>query len=282
MLRIIIFSITFCLMLSASESELILSQPGKIYLFALEEQEPGVIICNFNDATTTMYGAKLNLSLEASEILKEPINTNYDPRWHLCPPLDYSEQQPKKYSIEQIAELIKNKQCAFYSGAGLSKAANIPVMSELYKSLQTHQDNVIDVCAGFFHALKTASPTSGHIALQSIATKKTFSIYTENLDTLHEMAGSSPVRLEHQGNRQTPSKKMLEEYDAIICVGLSRDWRGLLSFYKQVRPDGQIISIDLMLPNYLSDHDGWLEGDLQQILPSLEQLVNTYDKAPSI
>lgn len=60
-----------------------------------------------------------------------------------------------------------------------------------------------------------------------------------------------------------------KDIDAVVCVGLSHDDRGLLAFYKQHNPAGVIIAIDLKQPNYLGEEDILVMGNLQEIVPKL-------------
>ena len=102
----------------------------------------------------------------------------------------------------------------------------------------------------------------------------------KQFDFLHERAGSEPlkIRATAKGFNYAEIKKLFESKDAIICIGLSHDDRGLLAWYKKIKPDGIIISIDLNQPSYLNNEDFVLIGDLQEVLPEVVQLMEEKSK----
>jgi hypothetical protein len=174
----------------------------------------------------------------------------------------------------------------FYTGAGLSIASGIPSMDELEKSLYiermgeelnagaiiTHADEVLENWNHFCQTIVTAQPSLGHYALALLAQKKGCAIFTENVDYLHQKSGIIPLMVQPH-LKQDQDTVFFGEIDAIVCIGLSHDDRGLLAFYKECNPAGVIIAIDLKQPNYLGQEDMLLIGDAQKILPTLAEQI---------
>jgi NAD-dependent deacetylase len=65
----------------------------------------------------------------------------------------------------------------------------------------------------------------------------------------------------------------LKDVDIIVCVGLSRDDRGFLAWYKKNNPQGKIIAINQEQPSYLGNEDYLLKGNLQKLVPELEKNI---------
>ena len=71
--------------------------------------------------------------------------------------------------------------------------------------------------------------------------------------------------------------KDLEEVEAIVCIGLSKDDCGFLAWYKANNPDGLLVAIDLEKLNYLAKEDYFVQGDLQKIVPQLPRNLLRFD-----
>ena len=85
---------------------------------------------------------------------------------------------------------------------------------------------------------------------------------------LHQRTGIKPLfaRLKEI---DTLSINDLNAIKIIVCVGLSRDDRGLLGYFKKYNPNIILIALNLNTPNYLSNTDFLLQDDLQKVLPEL-------------
>lgn len=185
---------------------------------------------------------------------------------------------PSRLDLAQLAEWVKTKKVLFYSGAGISAAAGIPTMFHLNALFQFDQnwleeavhspEKIIRKIEYFHRACFDTSPTKGHWALQSIV--KTFGvpILTENLDHLHQKTGILPFCVNAQAVKKEIVPTDLLDVDAVICIGLSFDDKGFLGWYKEICPQGTIISIDFHQPSYLGNEDFWLEGDIQKCYPN--------------
>lgn len=200
-------------------------------------------------------------------------------------PLKLDNLSPKKIIFNDLCNLIKDKNFIFYTGAGISCSGNVQGMSELENSLKItcgkstfikeiflNPKSITKAFSDFCQSAIYGLPTEGHFALHRIAQNKNVCILTENVDLLQQRTGSMPlfVRSEIVYSAQ---EKDFQEIDLIICIGLSHDDCGFIAHYKKNNPNGIIISIDLGLPNYLSEKDFLIQDNLQVILPELEKII---------
>ncbi len=191
---------------------------------------------------------------------------------------------PQQMSTEELTEVIRSKNILFYTGAGLS-ALKVPTMNELNKLLGLEEtgervffflENVLNnprewasKILSFHKACIFSTPTKAHLALKELAVLKNIRIITENLDCLHEASGIYPYRIDAKHIREMGTE-FLSQFDYIICIGLKTDDRGFLSWYKQHNLQGKIIAVDLEQPLYLGNEDFLLIGDLQEVIPSIQ------------
>jgi NAD-dependent SIR2 family protein deacetylase len=212
-----------------------------------------------------------------------------EPNYYLAEPRVISNTTPRIYTEAQIAEYIKYKKIIFYTGAGISAAADTWTMQQLEQKLcitnirtdkklrltyflehaLNQSEELCSVFSQFCQGLFEHAPTKAHWALKELSLYKKCKIITENLDFLHQRTGISPT---------IPSSTIitatdLQALDAIVCIGLSHDDRGLLSLFKQINPKGLIIALDLQKPNYLDSHDILIKQDIQKLLPELLYLI---------
>ncbi len=191
---------------------------------------------------------------------------------------------PQQISTEELIEIIKSKNILFYTGAGLS-APKVPTMNELNKRLGFEEtgeraffflENVLNnprewasKILSFHKACVFSAPTKAHLALKELAVLKNIRVITENLDCLHESSGIYPYRIDAKHVHEMGGE-FLAQIDYMICMGLQRDDRGFLSWYKQHNLQGRIIAVDLKQPSYLGDEDFLLIGDLEEVIPSIQ------------
>jgi NAD-dependent SIR2 family protein deacetylase len=196
---------------------------------------------------------------------------------------------PQSLDLPRVIEHIREKQCVFYTGAGIS-ATVIPTMQQLMEKLQLdghkEKERFIQTVASalenpasyvqpmneFYAACLYGTPTPAHEAIRDIAQRKNWGVLTENLDLLHQRSGIKP--LHHEGSnwlRANVSEEDLRKIDYVITVGLASDESGFLGWYKAINPAGIIIAINLHTPNYLGAEDFLFTGDAQQLLPALRE-----------
>ncbi len=192
--------------------------------------------------------------------------------------LVYYNSNPQQINKEALFTLITNKRCIFYTGAGISAMNGIATMGSLEESLAmdkgiaqflkdawSHPDRLCNAFADFCHKAIYSSPTLAHYTLKRIAQEKEVAIITENVDLLQHRTGIEPI-FSASDKIALLSPKDWQKVDAIICIGLSHDDRGLLAKYRDSNPNGILIAIDLKIPTYLADCDYICLGNLQEIL----------------
>jgi len=189
------------------------------------------------------------------------------------------EGNPSRIELEELKQWVTKKKVVFYTGAGISAAAGIPTMHQLSLLFPfTHQwieksvqspEAVLRKVDYFYRACHKSSPTKAHWALKQMIAGSPQRLLTENLDQLHQKTGLNPLCVQTDQIAKEISIEELKSIDAIVCIGLSHDAKGLLGWYKEHNKEGKIISIDLKQPSYLNTNDYWLEGDIQKVIPSL-------------
>lgn len=190
----------------------------------------------------------------------------------------------KMEGLQDLIPVLESGRFAIYTGAGISVAAGIPGMDQLEELLGVRRDlGFLETIRGFlehpeqlqqaiekFFRLSFQNvPTSAHYAIRDLANSKCVHVLTENLDHLHELSGVQPIRIQPREFLDTFSSEDWRRIDYLLCIGLSHDDRGFLSWYKEQNPKGTIISIDLNRTDYLGDEDFWMPADAQEILPRL-------------
>lgn len=204
--------------------------------------------------------------------------------YHVAKPRCFKQlPQTQTITLSVLAQYITEHTVIFYTGAGLSIASGVPSMAQLEAALHiervnrelnittllSHSAEILENIKKFCDAARDARPSVGHHAITSLAQKKRCAVFTENVDGLHQKSGILPLMVE-PALKQDAS--FFKDIDAIICIGLSHDDRGLLALYKEYNPTGVIISLDLQQPNYLGQEDMLLLGDAQEILPVLAEI----------
>jgi len=230
-----------------------------------------------------VYGAPvinvLTSSTEALPSLEEAMGTVHVPRI-------LEHQTPQIKTLIEIAKLIRDKRCVFYTGAGIS-AGVVPTMPQLMEKLQLVNRRFLAILHAFknpalyvqpmddfYKACLYGKPTLAHIAVRDIVQKKNWGLLTENLDLLHQRSGIKP--LHHEGSnwlKSNVSEEDLKKIDYVIAVGLASDESGFLGWYKTANPKGRIVAINLQQPSYLGEEDLLMTGDVQQLLPLLREEV---------
>lgn len=207
---------------------------------------------------------------------------------------EFRYARPKKeLNLSTLCALLLEKQIIFYTGAGISAAAGVPTMRDLEslldfkeaeslsawtKRVLPNPKELVNRIHLFHEACFNAFPTAAHGALTQLALMKKTQILTENLDHLHHKTGYQPCGCEADFLRKQVDPNSLKNIDAVICIGLSRDDKGFLGWYKHYHPSGILIAIDFYPPSYLGDEDYWIEADVQEFIPELLSLLKRLHK----
>lgn len=235
------------------------------------------------------YKIRIDGSEESNVLRATQKNTHSDDYSYIVSDRRVIENaNPQFLSQKTLETIIRNNNILFYTGAGISRASDVPAMRELYEQLGLEEgerflfslENALNnpkVFASkifiFHRACLFSPPTEAHLALKELAIFKNIRIITENLDCLHERTGVYPYRINAKELRDEIGGASLLHFDYIICIGLSFDDKGFLGWYKEQNPNGKIIAIDLKQPSYLGDEDFLLSGNFQEILPSIQKNI---------
>jgi len=195
---------------------------------------------------------------------------------------------PKEITIQELTELIKNKKCCFYTGAGIS-AGIVPTMNELdvvlfyrlpnketivqaLEKIVANPQTYLKHMKAFYKACLEGAPSAAHKTIAKIAIEKDWCVLTENIDLLHEHSGIKPT---HRGHLFTDiDADDLKQLDIILAIGLSEDQSNFLNWYKQHNPQGIIVGINMNDVCYLSDQDYIVKRDIQETLVELAKLTS--------
>jgi len=198
-----------------------------------------------------------------------------------------SPQNAKRITIENLADRL-NGRLLFYTGAGISAAAGIPLLSVITDSFGISRTTLIDdfsrdlsngengklrIKQKFDKLLIKAKPTKAHKSLEKIRRMLKAELATENIDFLHEGVGSNILR---RSDLSKLNVKDLKRYDLIVTIGLAKDESFIIRKWKRL--GGRIAAIDLKPPEYLGKGDFYVLGDCQKLLPRLEQLLSSQNK----
>jgi NAD-dependent deacetylase len=205
----------------------------------------------------------------------------------------YNNKNTHISSTVAIAEIIKNKKVALYTGAGIS-AGIVPTMKELESSLHfykyhkllpdfcmflkkiiKHQDSLLQTMSHFYNACINGNPSTAHYAVAQLVADTKWQLITENVDLLHQKTGLVPI-LATQSENIAHIQQLCTEVEYILAIGLSEDQSNFLSYFKKFNPTGIIIGCNLVRPDYLSDTDIWLAGDIQKTLPELAHTMSLF------
>ena len=95
------------------------------------------------------------------------------------------------------------------------------------------------------------------------------------MDVLFEYADIKPYRVHMEQTDEEWNGDVFRDVDVILCVGNARDiYGGMLHKYKEARPDGIIVALNLEQPSFLGPEDYIVQGDVQEVLPQLALLIN--------
>lgn len=248
-----------------------------------EEDKQKFHQCSSEETALWRYDWGIKTINQRAQEIQKPTGNYYFAQ----PRIVVSSAHPQRFDSITLADIIKHKRIIFYTGAGISAAANVKLMVELEASLGIVKQSalacahnllqkdqqVLDTFTAFCKAAFEQPPTAAHYALKKLALYKSTQIITENFDLLQHRTGIVPLFIDAPTYSPQITPQDLQEIDAIICLGLSYDYRGFLNLYKTHNPQGTLIAINFKTPLYLDSNDFIIEGDLQKlIIEIVEQL----------
>lgn len=227
-----------------------------------------------------------------------PIPVEY----HLpAPSLKANPERASSIDADGLSGLLSRRQnkVLVYTGAGMS-SGRIPDFKTLKKSLGVvNRPSGMDPLARdiisnpsgvalkwrvwverFLHG-EAQGPTDAHRLLAELQERHGFTLATENLDTLHEQAGSRvfhSVNEDKRGNGyvysdiHAPQSQISQDTRGvthIVTVGIRGDWYGFLKRVRTRNPGARIISIGHGRPAFLGEGDYHHEADITDALRRL-------------
>lgn len=252
-----------------------------IYFFAVTEQETFFEIFDQEQAQQIQLGHPVLSS--GPRLVRYRIDS---PNYFLAQPRMCPSANSVMMTEEELVKKIKESSCfLIYTGAGLSKAAGIPTLFDFEAFFGLDQENWLDrvqknpesllaLVQEFRHRCLFSAPTKAHQYILHLLQAKEAVLFTENLDVLHEKTGATPYRVDPSTFHTKWSKEFFDNVPFVLCLGLSRDDKGFLTWYKTNVPQGKLIAIDLARPKYLGVDDLWLEGDVQRVLPAIVEKMS--------
>jgi hypothetical protein len=227
---------------------------------------------------------------DVKETGHEP-SSGFEESYHIASPrvFETGEVEPGKADTEEAAEFIKENKVIFYTGAGISASEGLTMQSfrsgvgsdclvpadAFIMAMLNNPEGVIGKLKGYVEKAFESPPTPAHKSLARLAREKGAQIMTENFDFLQERAGVDPYRISGPRLKKEIDPEWLRNIEAVVCIGLSYDDRGFLGWYKENNPKGKIISVNLRQPSYLGNEDIFIQGDLQAIVPAIEETVKS-------
>ena len=218
---------------------------------------------------------------------KNPYSGGEDYPYLLNEPLVLSEQNPTQITVEDLTVFMKEQKHIFYTGAGIS-AGTVETMTQLEEKVfpgpKFEASNPMPFIEArianaessrlkmyeFYQHMLFGEPTQAHWDLKEIALSTEAGIVTENLDLLQHRTGIEPLG---PPNLKSFKKEDYRGLKYLICVGLSHDDRGFISWLKKLNPKLKVIALDIQQPRYLSSEDFLLKGDLKAVLTEVKKKV---------
>ncbi len=193
--------------------------------------------------------------------------------------------KPLEISAVEVADVIRKGRTIIYTGAGISVAAGTPDMKALMAYLGIDRSESVDDFAqtvmfspeGMQHRLLSLQEsffertTPAHESLTIIQKLTGVRIATENLDMLGEAAGQELIKRGAIDEILTDTE--VQQLDCIVTVGLRADDSGLLWKFRELNPEGRIIALNVEPPPYLDKRDCYLEGDAQETIPQIAEIL---------
>ena len=110
-------------------------------------------------------------------------------------------------SMGEVLSGIPRQKIVFFTGAGISKESGIPTFRDADGLWRTHDPEVLGSISGFFEDTETSlnflnelrlkihnsSPNHAHEVIATLEANHDVTVVTQNVDNLHERAGSSNV-----------------------------------------------------------------------------------------
>ena len=197
---------------------------------------------------------------------------------------DLKLQDLQELQLNQLAKMLIEKKALLLTGAGLSYA-KIPSLSPIVSEIQQYTTKeilispqiILQKFEHWFSLVIDSEPTEAHFAIKNIAKKINSSVITGNFDMLQQKTGLIPFRI--QGHiypkYRENFKKNSSKIEVLFVIGCGVDIRGQIAEFRKTNSNLKVVAIlyDLKIPAYLKKNDFVVFGDLNKILPQLDNIL---------
>lgn len=195
--------------------------------------------------------------------------------------------RPVRIQAEELAKIVSGGKALWYTGAGISARAGVWTMDELLEKLgiqdnqleeplldlaQKNSQELVGRFRYFCNSAFDGKPSSSHLLLRQICELLDQGLVSENFDHLHEKSGQKVLHADSSAFQtyfQAQGIDFLRDCNALICLGLSQDDRGLIGLFRELNPQAALVAINLSQPFYIGESDYLLQTDLHEGLSRL-------------
>ena len=231
---------------------------------------------------------------ERFTLIAEASQDPVEDRAHYYPvSVSQAPGRAESISVEEFISRIREKPLVAFTGAGISLSSGIPTFAgrggladhfplvepfpgEVAKWMIDCPFKLAETLGAFQAGFITAQPNPAHVALSQLEQNQVLHhVITGNGDLLHERAGSRKVHYKGAVHFVGADEgwTWIREGEAMLIIGVARDEHGIISYARD--NSIQIIAIAPDRPNFLCEGDWFVQGQAEEVLPSLvEQLVN--------
>lgn len=183
---------------------------------------------------------------------------------------------PRMLSMKEFCKRLKYNihDCAFYTGAGMAKAAGVWDLKELRSKLSLtnvneflscinyNKDEMLQSIKEFSKQLYETNVTMSYIILKKLQDMHGIIIATENRDILHQKANCDVITREKL--KFFPLQLLRKN---LVVLGLSDDHSGLIDIYRKMNINKSIFIINNgEIPPYCKKNDYYLNADINRFL----------------
>lgn len=183
--------------------------------------------------------------------------------------------------IQQLAKMLLSRKTLIFTGAGISISQGLPNLDQLVDLIRQiffpEEELIQEILSGitsrriekiqaYNQLIFNKSPSRSHWIISDICKTYGISLVTGNFDGLHEKTGIDSV---FQNNEEVVIHD-LGQYEMLITIGLGDEGIGRVAdVFRQRSANATIVAINTIMPNYLMEHDYFIQGHSDDILNQL-------------
>lgn len=240
-----------------------------LYHFTFHLGQPGPCpVCEHN----YIHGGKTGLSAGWNEY-------NFTvPRFFM------DETTPTWMHVETLKNIIKQHKIAMICGSEMAALGGVLPREKFVKKLGIDFSIEVDSCTQamltnpllilnqFAERCQigyTYPPSVFHWQLAQIAKVKNCPVLKADFDCFLEKTGIPVFDISKDEIQIFLMSPEFAQIEYFLCFGIDADDRGILAYYKAVRPQGRIIAIHPTIPAYLGNEDFIVLDHLENVIPHL-------------